>query len=244
MARIKTHLAALQELPEDIQDTESIRRLETKLAGFAGKQPTPLGEQREAAMLTHLLGKLRTTYALDKEACLKEAKAAKAALEAAQARVTKAEECEASIDLDFQRREARVKAVLANCTADAPIVHLPSAPTAHTLPVDILSTKLAAEAQKIRAELGLGVETPELRAVEAFCSRLLSSEMQSNIATDMANHFVAPSATADYASGSTSPMDLLDLNHAPHTSMVGDLGDAWMSPVPQCDSEESTGADW
>ena len=138
-----------------------------------------------------------------------------------------------------------MQSVLANCTADAhvsaapPAVHLPSAPIAHTLPVDILSTKLAAEAQKIRAELGLGVETPELRAVEAFCSRLLSSEMQSNIAADMATHFVP--CTADYASGASSPMDLLDLERPPHTSMVGDLGAAWMSPVPQCDSEEGTG---
>ena len=176
IAKYKKNLAMLQGLPVEEQDTDSINLLESKLRKLVGKQPTPLGEQREAAKVTHYLGKLRTAYAHDKEACHAESKAAQTALEEAQQRVAKAAEWEASIDKAFHAREVRIQSILTNCSGDAPpTVHLPTAPMSLALPVEILSPLLSAQVQQGRDELGLGVETKELKAIEAFAARLVST---------------------------------------------------------------------
>ena len=241
IAKLKANIACLKGLPEDLQDQGSIASLEKKLAHIVGKAPTPVGEQRNAAKVTHLLGKVRSRYALDKEACQKEAKAAQAALEAAQARVAKAAESEASCDIDFSRRQARIQAILDQCsdalpmpttTMGAPTVHLPDAPIKHTLPVGVLSSKLAAEKDRMQAEYSLDGEAVETKAIEAFCARLLDAELSTQQPT-----------AANYAVNNASPMDLLgDEATTNHTAMNDNLADAWVTPVP-CSGEESKEAE-
>ena len=244
IAKIKANLTCLKNMPDELQDQESIGRLERKLSHYAGKASTPVGEQRDAAKLTHLLGKVRARYAQDMEACQKEVKAAHAALVAAQARVTKAAESEKSCDLVFSRRQARIQSVLDQCSdalpptsgaPTAPTIHLPDAPIQHTLLVGVLSSKLAAEKDKMLAEYALDGEALESKTIDAFCARLLEAELSSQA-----------SVSINYNNTSTSPMDLLgdDVGGAPsnHTSMDGNLADAWGTPIPM--EGETADLDW
>ena len=235
VAMFKSSITALQSVPVETQDVDLIAALETKLAKVVGKQASPMGEQRAAGKLTHILGKLRTTYATDKEACQREAKAAQAALEAAQLRVSKAEEWDQAIDAEFHKRQARVQTALDNCapgdtpppTRAVPTVHLPDATIQYALPPDVLASALSGAIQTITGEHQLGADSPELKAMQLLSSLLLSKEIQNNLGAP-------PPAQVDYAAGDASVMDLLgDIRMgSPHTSMEGSLADAWQSPVP------------
>ena len=178
IAKHKNSIAALQSLPEEMQDADLIADLEAKLSKLSGKQPTTIGEQRAAGKLTHLLGKLRTTYAADKEACQRESKAAAAALEAAQLRVAKAAEWESTLDSQFRKREARVQATLDNCTCDppptiaVPTVHLPDATIQYSLPPDVLASTLAGVVREVTSENQLATDSLELKIMKCSAPRL------------------------------------------------------------------------
>ena len=236
VARYKSSITALQSVPVETQDVDLIAALETKLAKLAGKQASPIGEQRAAGKLTHILGKLRTTYAADKEACQREAKAAQAALEAAQLRVSKAEEWEQAIDAEFHKRQARVQAALDNCdtphTTTVPTVHLPDATIQYALPPDVLAAALSGAIQSITGEHQLAHDSLELKALNLLSSKILSKEIQNNMSA-------AAPAQVNYAVGDASALDLLgDVPMGPpHTSMAGSLADAWQSPVPTSASD-------
>ena len=231
IAKLKSNIAALQSQPEEMQDQEMLAMLNNRLTKLVGKQPTPVGEQRASAKLTHFLGKLRSTYAADKEACIKETKDAHAALEAAQARVIKAAEWEDSIDKDFAKREERIQSILAQVTTDTqtakvPTVHLPDAKIHYTLPVDVLGATLSGVVQDLTGEYNLEADGMELKIMNALCSRIMTQELQT---TTTASASMDLDLLGD--TGQDTPCR--------RTTMAADSGDAWATPIPNAAEEEA-----
>ena len=227
--KLQANLTALRALPEDTRDEDAISKMQAKLDTVYGKKPTATGGEKEAAKLSHYLGKIRSTYAATTESCNKEVDAAKVALQAATERLQKAEEAVVANDKDYNLRRARVQKVLDQCSCSPVEESSEAHPTTtaqgetlqYHLPVDVLATKLSAEVNKIKEQYGLqGHSTVQMEAVDAFCTRLLTTELSAGLT------------------------DHVNLHHQlMEQDTIGELGQqdvytAWAAPVGEDEDEE------
>jgi hypothetical protein len=182
VSMLRANLQALKALPQDTQDPALIQQLQSKLDVAIGMPRTQSGGEREGAKLHKMLGALKTQHATELDTSAKEQMAAEAALEAAQQRLKAAKDAQEALTTTFERRQQRLTTLIQAVAEkeDTAIDDGQITPTqvlsGSTVPISPgdLSPFLSTMLDNVREEHGLmGTETPELQAVQRFCTVLI-----------------------------------------------------------------------
>ena len=180
MQRWKSNIVLLQAAEPGLRDEDQIQFNQKKIDKLLGRQSSETGNCRFGARLHTALGTLQSWNANEVDQLTKEQKAAERNLDEAKARVNRANEALTCHRQTFERREERITALLEHHgvkKGDPPPQPTPQPQAPQSLDPALLSTTMSNSIARIREQHGLvGVETPELKAINHFCSMFITEQ--------------------------------------------------------------------